>query len=64
MFGRIGWLEVVIIVAIVILIFGRKFDHSKLPEIGKAIGKTIREFKKAFTTEEKSKEEEKKESQE
>ncbi|TVR90363.1 MAG: twin-arginine translocase TatA/TatE family subunit [Spirochaetaceae bacterium] len=41
MIGRFGPMELVIILAIALLIFGPK----KLPEIGRALGKTIREFK-------------------
>lgn len=41
MIGRFGPMELIIIFAIVLLIFGPK----KLPEIGKALGKTIKEFK-------------------
>ncbi len=46
---RIGPLELVLILVIVLLIFGA----GKLPEIGKAMGKTIREFKKAQSDEDK-----------
>lgn len=42
MFG-IGMQELVVIFLIVLLIFGA----SKLPEIGKSLGKAIGEFKKA-----------------
>ncbi len=41
--GRIGAPEVIIIVLVVIILFGAK----KLPEIAQALGKAIREFKKA-----------------
>ncbi len=41
--GRIGVPEVIIIVLAIIILFGAK----KLPEIGSAIGKAIREFRKA-----------------
>jgi sec-independent protein translocase protein TatA len=41
MFGRIGIPELLIILAIIILIFGA----SRLPEIGRGIGKGIRNFK-------------------
>ena len=41
--GRIGIWEIVFIVLVIVLLFGAK----KLPEIGQAIGKAIREFKKA-----------------
>jgi sec-independent protein translocase protein TatA len=41
--GRIGAAEIVFIVLVIVLLFGVK----KLPEIGQALGKAIREFKKA-----------------
>ncbi len=41
--GRIGPFELLIILVIVLLVFGA----GKLPEIGGAIGKSIREFKRA-----------------
>ena len=41
--GRIGIPELLIILAIIILIFGA----SRLPEIGRGIGKGIRNFKDA-----------------
>ncbi len=44
MFG-IGTPEILIIVVVALLIFG----PSKLPELGKTLGKGIREFKKAST---------------
>lgn len=40
MFG-LGWPEILIILAVVILIFGPK----KIPEVGSALGKTLRGFK-------------------
>jgi sec-independent protein translocase protein TatA len=43
--GRIGIPELVIILFIVILIFGA----SRLPEIGRGIGKGIRNFRDAST---------------
>ncbi len=42
MFG-LGWMELVIILVIVLIIFGA----SRLPEIGAGLGKGIRNFKKA-----------------
>jgi len=39
----IGFWELVLILLIVLLVFGA----AKLPEIGRAVGKAIREFKKA-----------------
>jgi sec-independent protein translocase protein TatA len=41
--GRIGIPELLIILAIIILIFGA----SRLPEIGRGIGKGIKNFKEA-----------------
>jgi sec-independent protein translocase protein TatA len=42
MFGSIGFPEMMIILIVALLVFGPK----KLPEIGKSVGKAIREFKK------------------
>lgn len=41
--GRIGFGEIIFIALVIIAIFGVK----RLPEIGRALGKAIREFKKA-----------------
>lgn len=41
MFGRLGAGELILILTIALVVFG----PSKLPEIGKALGKGIREFK-------------------
>ncbi|MBA2259570.1 MAG: twin-arginine translocase TatA/TatE family subunit [Acidobacteria bacterium] len=43
MFGRLGMPELIIILVIIIVLFGA----SRLPEIGKGIGKGIRNFKEA-----------------
>lgn len=43
MLGKIGPTELIIVLLIVLLIFG----PAKLPELGKALGKTIRGFKSA-----------------
>lgn len=40
---RLGWPEIVIILVIVLIIFG----VGKLPQIGGAIGKSLKEFRKA-----------------
>lgn len=42
MFGRIGPMELILIFSIALIIFGPK----KLPEIGKAIGSAIQNFKR------------------
>jgi len=44
MFGTIGWPEIILLLLVVLLLFGAK----RLPEIGKALGKGIREFKKSI----------------
>ncbi|SFI07203.1 Sec-independent protein translocase TatA [Tindallia magadiensis] len=41
--GRIGFQEILLVFGLALLIFG----PSKLPEIGKSLGKGIREFKSA-----------------
>ncbi len=43
MFGSIGPTELILIFVLALLVFGPK----KLPEIGKSVGKALREFKKA-----------------
>lgn len=40
-FGRLGMPELILILAIALVIFG----PSKLPEIGKSLGKALKEFK-------------------
>ncbi len=42
MFG-LGWMELVIILVIVLIVFGA----GKLPEIGSGLGKGIKNFRKA-----------------
>ncbi|MFN2484747.1 MAG: twin-arginine translocase TatA/TatE family subunit [Candidatus Limnocylindria bacterium] len=41
--GPIGWPELVLILVVVLVIFG----PGKLPDVGNAIGRGIREFRKA-----------------
>jgi sec-independent protein translocase protein TatA len=43
MFQRLGPLEIGLILAVLLLLFGAK----RLPEIGKSMGKSIREFRGA-----------------
>lgn len=43
MFGSIGMPELVIILVIALIVFGPR----KLPELGKSLGKSLAEFKKA-----------------
>jgi sec-independent protein translocase protein TatA len=44
MFGRLGLPEMIVILFIVILIFGA----NRLPEVGRGIGRGIRNFKDSF----------------
>ena len=44
LFGGIGWTEVLIIVLVAVLVFG-----NRLPELGKSLGKGLREFKTGLT---------------
>lgn len=41
MFGKIGTMELLLILGIALVVFG----PGKLPEIGKALGKAVGEFK-------------------
>ncbi|WP_040742357.1 twin-arginine translocase TatA/TatE family subunit [Paenibacillus ginsengihumi] len=43
MLGNIGFSEILLILLIALLLFG----PSKLPELGRALGRTLREFKEA-----------------
>lgn len=43
MFKTFGWPEIVLILVIVVIIFG----VGKLPQVGGAIGKAIRQFRSA-----------------
>ncbi len=47
MIGGIGMPELIIILVVILIIFGA----GKLPEIGKGLGKGIRDFKKATSGE-------------
>lgn len=42
--GNIGWTEFVVILAIALIFFGPR----RLPEIARALGKSLREFRKAL----------------
>ena len=47
----IGWTEILLILFIVLILFGAR----RLPEIGKSLGRGIREFRKALHHEEEDK---------
>ena len=45
-FGNsIGFMEIIVILAVALIIFG----PAKLPELGRSIGRGIREFRHAFS---------------
>ncbi len=54
--GKIGWMEVALILGIILLIFG----PGKLPGLSRAVGETIKNYKNSLSgkDEEKSSEEE------
>jgi sec-independent protein translocase protein TatA len=54
MFGRFGIWEVVLILVIILIIFG----VGKLPQVGSALGKGLRSFKKGQAGEDEDEEEE------
>ena len=41
---RLGWMEVLVIMALVLLLFGAR----KLPELGRSVGQAIRQFQDAM----------------
>lgn len=43
MFGSFGWMELLLILIIVLIIFGA----GKIPQLGEGLGKAIRGFKKS-----------------
>jgi sec-independent protein translocase protein TatA len=53
---RFGWPEIVIILVIILIVFG----VGKLPQVGGAIGKGLRAFKRGQSGEEEEEEKEKK----
>jgi len=42
---NLGWTEVVLVIGVAVLIFGPK----KIPELGSALGKTLRGFKEEIS---------------
>lgn len=41
--GEVGWVQILLILAVIVLLFGGK----KIPELMRGIGDGVREFKKA-----------------
>ncbi len=60
MFGSIGPKEILLILLIIVIIFGAK----RLPELGRAMGEGIKNFKKSISSKEEKKETEKPEEKE
>ncbi|HLO02119.1 MAG TPA: twin-arginine translocase TatA/TatE family subunit [Symbiobacteriaceae bacterium] len=56
MFSRLGPMEILLILAVALLIFG----PSKLPQLGRSVGESLREFKRSMKGEEAKEESEKK----
>jgi sec-independent protein translocase protein TatA len=46
--GPLGWPEIIIILVVLLLLFGAK----RLPEMGRSLGRGMREFKDAVTSSE------------
>jgi sec-independent protein translocase protein TatA len=44
-FGNLGFMEILLILVVVLLLFGAK----RLPEIGSSFGRSIKEFKKGLS---------------
>ena len=49
MFGRLGWMEILVIVILLLILFG----HSKIPTMMKNLANGINVFKKEMKTTEK-----------
>ncbi|HVD11087.1 MAG TPA: twin-arginine translocase TatA/TatE family subunit [Gaiellaceae bacterium] len=47
--GGIGWMEILLLLLVMLLVFGPK----RLPEMGRSLGRGIREFKESVTGEDK-----------
>lgn len=47
MFGKIGLTQILVVLGVFMLFFG----YKKLPELGKSLGKGLRDFRKATTGE-------------
>ena len=41
-FGQVGWMEILVVLLVALLLFGSK----KLPELARALGKSLSEFKR------------------
>ncbi|MFO7274549.1 MAG: twin-arginine translocase TatA/TatE family subunit [Bacillota bacterium] len=57
MFGRLGTMEILLIVLVILLLFG----GAKLPQLARGLGDSIKEFRKAVKQDDEKKETENKE---
>jgi sec-independent protein translocase protein TatA len=55
--GSIGWTGLIVILVVLLLIFGPK----RLPEVGRAVGRGMREFKDSVSGNDQDEDEEKRE---
>ncbi|HHT46492.1 MAG TPA: twin-arginine translocase TatA/TatE family subunit [Firmicutes bacterium] len=51
LFGKIGWLEALLIIGIILIIFG----PGKLPGLSRALGQSIKNYKDALSGKDKNK---------
>ena len=58
--GNIGWTGLIVILVVLLLIFGPK----RLPEIGRAVGRGMREFKDSVSGNDRDEDEERREVEE
>ena len=58
MFGRLGWMEILVIVLLLVILFG----HAKIPTMMRNLAGGIKTFKKEMKDDDTKKEEPKKES--
>lgn len=61
MFGRLGTMEILLIVLVILLLFG----GAKLPQLARGVGESLKEFRKAVKQEDdKEEKDEKREKEE
>lgn len=53
MFGRLGWMEILVIVLLLVILFG----HTKIPGMMKNLASGLKVFKKEMKTDKKSEKE-------
>ena len=60
MFGRLGTMEILLIVLVILLLFG----GAKLPQLARGLGDSIKEFRKAVKQDDDTKDSDKEKEQE